>query len=239
MCAAREVGQLKTRSGASLYHGLLATSLSASTPDPPRVFREAARDLRTVLSASNLQALCGLMMLVVGVPLLGAALWLGYRQYAILHHWLEVEAVAESTVILEYAPSRGAAGGPSYRVQHVLLYSVGGEQHRATVLEPWSGTTHDIGLAKRLAQAFPEGTRRKVRCNPDDPGEIWYETHAASSLYRLPVTVGVAALGLLIIGGLLRRWSRRKAESLCIHCGLPVLTEQRFCPHCGRPQPIG
>ena len=150
----------------------------------------------------------GGIFLLVGLGLLGGAVYTGNQQYAILKSWPTVDALTTKSRVTE-VPSQ-STGHSLYSVEIEFQYRVDGKEYVTVSSLPYA--TPDYVRMKRMADNFGIGTRRVIRYNPTNPGDIRFNAGYNFDFFLMPVLFGGMGLVFGLVGVAILWFARPKPE---------------------------
>jgi len=187
----------------------------------------------------GISRLVGGIFTLVGLVLLGVAGWAGNRQYTILKSWPTVEAVVTKSQVT-HSQSHDidrSTDTTMYEAAIEFRYTLNGKEYATPATSGYSSSSYTE--MKRQADAYPPGTRHRVRYNPADPNDIRYNAGYTFGFFFLPVLLGGMGIVFGGLGVLFLYLSRSERVLLCPSCSQPVERNQRFCPNCVAPLSAG
>ncbi len=191
---------------------------------------EARYRMRVQLAASGDRTaiLVGGIFFVVGLALLGGAVWSGDSQYAILKTWVKTDAtVIESTL----TKGRDSQNSTMYGTEFEFRYTVNGKEYQTPASSSYQSSSY-VEM-KRKVDAFAQGTQHPILYNPADPNDIRFDAGYSFGFFLLPVILGGMGLVFTAVGGGIWIGFRSPAAGfLCPACHKPIERNQEFCPHC-------
>ncbi len=184
---------------------------------------------------TNALTLVSATFALCGVAMLGVAAWAGNRQYTIIRTWPEVEATVTRSQVLHGSDAEDDT--TMYRAEVEFRYVANGREYVTPSQTDYSSSSYPE--MKNRVDAFPPGTRHRIKYNPGDPGDIRFTAGYNFGFFFLPTIFG--GLGLLFTGiGLPLWWAGQPRNMvLCDGCGAALRRGDRFCPNCSAPRPIG
>jgi hypothetical protein len=181
----------------------------------------------------NPTGFAGGFLTIFGVAFLVPGLWVA-RDYArIVRTWPEAEAEGAGGSVSSF---RGRKNQIYYRVQYQLRYRAEGREY---VLPFISNTSYGSReSAARRAAEYREGSRHRVRYDPQAPYDARDGAGWNLGFFALPLIFLTMGLVMLAIGAALWIWGwRRGPGPLCPACTTPVEKYFRCCPRCGTRRP--
>ena len=177
--------------------------------------------------------LIGTIFAIIGVVLLLLAGWAGRRQYRILKSWPSVEAEVVNSKIIR---NQDAENGTMYRAAIDFRYVVAGKEYTVPGSSSYSSSSYS--MMKQKVDDYAIGTRRPIRYNPADPGDMRFDVGYSFSFFFLPAILGLMGLifGGLGVGTLLA--ARMQQDRRCPSCGQMTEKGQNFCPNCSARLPV-
>lgn len=157
------------------------------------------KNLRTFLRG------LGFSLVFLGINLLGASLWTGYRPYKIMETWPTAEGEVVHTEIYSRTTrplGAQAASGTIYGAASVFRYAVDGQPYLSQADNGYR-TSSQAEMAKWVQQ-FAEGTHHTIRYDPADPSRIslaagFDAASFAPALAFLRWALVLGAVGLLLL----------------------------------------
>lgn len=144
----------------------------------------------------------GLLLLLMGVCLLMAGIWVARDLHTIWNTWSSVDGVVVRGSVEEftlYPTARGAVPLRRYRPRVEFRYFVLGKPYTRQVASDSSYDTYNEALGHLLA-TYPPASHHAIRYNPKDPTEIGFGVVNAGTLLLafvlLVLGAGFAARGV-------------------------------------------
>jgi hypothetical protein len=154
------------------------------------------------------------------------SVWLASHQLNVLTRW----KAAEGTLLRREVLSNHDSDGYLYfQVKALFRYQADGKERTATAVSSYGSA--DFGWIARQFGAYSDGARYPLRYDPAKP-EIFEFGAGLNKLYfRTPVQCFSGAAICLLLGLLLRQFSRPLKR--CIQCRKAIRSFFRYCPDCG------
>jgi len=124
------------------------------------------------------------VFLVVGIGLLGGAVYSGYRRYTILKTWPSVEAVVLDSELYRHRKDFVRKSGRTV----LLGYTVNGKEYKSFASSPYVSRSYRV--SQKFAEKHAPGTRHSIRYNPENPNDIRFEAGYKTELFLVPVILG-------------------------------------------------
>ncbi len=136
--------------------------------------------------------------LVVGLGLLGAAGYNGYRRYTILKTWPAVEAVVLDSELYRHRDDLVRKSGRTV----LFGYTVSGKEYTSLIKFPFVSRSYKA--ERKQAEKYAPGSRHSLRYNPDSPNNVRIEVGYNIRFLFVPVLLGFmgvvfSGIGLIIM----------------------------------------
>ena len=158
----------------------------------------------------------GFSLVFLGIILLGASVWIGYRPYRIMKTWPAVDAeVVHTEMVSRTTRSLGShlGRGTIYGATFVFRYAVNGQPY-VSQADIGYRTSSQTEMAKWVRE-FAEGTHHTIRYDPADPLRIslaaGFDAAAfapALAFLRWALILGAVGVLLLFACNLIRKETR-------------------------------
>jgi hypothetical protein len=135
----------------------------------------------------------GQLFVLLGILMLGAAIWTGKQQYDVLNHWPKVEAEVTSSRVAQGLDSEGTM---MYKAAIEFRYAVDGREFSAPAASNIS--TSNFASVKREVDRYAVGTRHPIRHNPENPNDLRFDAGYTIGFFFLPVLLG--GMGIVFAG---------------------------------------
>ena len=89
-----------------------------------------------------------------------------------------------------------------YSAERAFQYSVGGNEYSVVDSSSWSSSSY--ALVESEVAMFPLGTRRDIKVNPADPGDISTTTRITATTLLAPIILSILAVVFGAIGFIAR-----------------------------------
>lgn len=171
-----------------------------------------------------------------GVMFLAGAGWSGYRRYAMLEQWPQIDAtVTECHMSSRQDTSTDSHGHSStttvYSLDLAFRYTVAGREYVTAAHSPFS--TNLYSVMKHKADEYAPGTHHPIRYNPRDPNDIGFDVGLNFGFVFTPVLLGIFGVVFSFIGWRILGVARRAQARPCPSCGQVVPMGMLVCQHCG------
>ena len=171
----------------------------------------------------------------VGVAMLAAGIWLANEQVKIIKTWPVIDATVTKSNVTHYTKRDMDRNVDTtmYKTEVEFRYRVEGREYRTPSQSDYASSSY-VEM-KRRADAFPPGSLRQIRYNPENPNDVRHTAGYTWGFFFGPLIFGCMGLLFAILGTVFLKVSGRMRVLRCRSCGEKVEKGQKFCPQCAAP----